>query len=170
MAADLAKPEKRAQTIGMIVWATTIGSGFGSLVSLSASIRWAAPSACPTTAARSSPDRCCSSVRRSSSCACGPTLLVLAGGVGATKEEGRLPFSDSLKLILANPKARLAVIAMMVSQATMVGVMTLTPLYMKDGGLSKRQISVMLFMHILGMYALSLFIGRMTDCLLGAIP
>ncbi len=28
-AADLARPERRAQTIGLIVWATTIGSGFG---------------------------------------------------------------------------------------------------------------------------------------------
>lgn len=163
-AADLAKPEKRAQTIGMIVWATTIGSGFGSLVSLSVFD--------PVGRSFGLPDYGGSFLTGSLLFLVGaavielrlrPDPLVLAGGVGATKEEGRLPFSDSLKLILANPKARLAVIAMMVSQATMVGVMTLTPLYMKDGGLSKRQISVMLFMHILGMYALSPFIGRMTD-------
>jgi MFS family permease len=34
-ASDLVPPEKRARTIGLIVWATTIGSGTGSLVSLS---------------------------------------------------------------------------------------------------------------------------------------
>ena len=34
-AADLVKPERRASTIGLVVAATTIGSGFGSLVSLS---------------------------------------------------------------------------------------------------------------------------------------
>lgn len=163
-AADLARPEKRAQTIGMIVWATTIGSGFGSLVSLSVFD--------PVGRSFGLPDYGGSFLTGSLLFLVGaaiielrlrPDPLVLAGGVGATKAEGRLPFSDSMRLIMANPKARLAVIAMMVSQATMVGVMTLTPLYMKDGGLSKRQISVMLFMHILGMYALSPFIGRMTD-------
>ena len=34
-AADLAPDDKRASTIGLIVWASTIGSGFGSLFSLS---------------------------------------------------------------------------------------------------------------------------------------
>ncbi|MPY94472.1 MAG: MFS transporter [Acidimicrobiia bacterium] len=41
--------------------------------------------------------------------------------------------------------------------------MTLTPLHMKDGDQSNGAISLMLFSHILGMYALSPFIGRLTD-------
>ncbi|MEZ5232666.1 MAG: MFS transporter [Acidimicrobiia bacterium] len=163
-AADLAKPEKRAQTIGMVVWATTIGSGFGSLVSLSVFD--------PVGRRFGLPDYGGSFLTGALLFLVGaaivelrlrPDPLVLAGGVGKTKEEGRLPFSASMKLILAHPRARLAVLGMMISQATMVGVMTLTPLYMKEGGLSKNQISIMLFVHILGMYALSPFIGTLTD-------
>ena len=92
-----------------------------------------------------------------------PDPLVLAGGVGSTEAEGRLPFRTSIRLIVAHPNARLAVLGMMVSQATMVGVMTLTPLYMKKGGQSKNAIAVMLFVHILGMYALSPIVGKLAD-------
>lgn len=163
-AADLAKPERRGQTIGMIVWATTIGSGFGSLVSLSVFD--------PVGKSLGLPDYGGSFLMGALLFLVGaaiieirlrPDPLVLAGGVGATEAEGRLPFRASMSLILAHPQARLSVLAMMISQATMVGVMTLTPLYMKDGGQSKRAISVMLFCHILGMYALSPFIGRLAD-------
>ena len=52
---------------------------------------------------------------------------------------------------------------MMISQATMVGTMTLTPLHMRDGGQSNGAISIMLFAHIMGMYALSPIVGRLAD-------
>ncbi len=163
-AADLAKPEHRARTIGLIVWATTIGSGFGSLVSLSVFD--------PAGRRLGLPDYGGSFLVGALLFLVGaaiiewrlrPDPLVVAGGVGQTKEEGRLPFTASMKLILANPRARLAVLGMMISQATMVGTMTLTPLHMKEGGQTNTAISIMLFSHILGMYALSPFIGSLTD-------
>ena len=163
-AADLAKPERRAQTIGLIVWATTIGSGFGSLVSLSVFD--------PIGRSFGLPDYGGSFLVGSLLFLLGaaiiewrlrPDPLVLAGGIGTGKDENRLPFLAAVRLILEHPKARLAVLAMMISQATMVGTMTLTPLHMNDGGQSKGAISLMLFAHILGMYALSPLIGRMTD-------
>lgn len=163
-AADLAKPERRAQTIGLIVWATTIGSGFGSLVSLSVFD--------PIGRSVGLPDYGGSFLIGALLFLVGamiievrlrPDPLVLAGGVGDTDSDTRLPFSVAIGLILANPKARLAVLAMMISMATMVGTMTLTPLHMNDGGQSKGAISIMLFSHILGMYALSPFIGVLTD-------
>jgi MFS family permease len=45
----------------------------------------------------------------------------------------------------------------------MVGTMTLTPLHMKEGGQSNTAIAVMMFSHILGMYAFSPLIGSLTD-------
>ena len=163
-AADLARPERRAQTIGLIVWATTIGSGFGSLVSLSVFD--------PVGRSLGLPDYGGSFLVGALLFLCGaaiiewrlrPDPLVLAGGVGVTKEDGRLPFGATMQLILANPRARLAVLGLMTSQATMVGTMTLTPLHMRDGDQSNGAISLMLFSHILGMYGLSPFIGRLTD-------
>lgn len=162
-ASDLAPPAKRARTIGIIVWATTIGSGFGSLVSLSLLD--------PAGRRLGLPDYAGSFVtgtvlfvvaaliihRRLK-----PDPLVLAGGVGRTAAD-RQPFTASMRLILAHPRARLAVLGMMISQATMVGTMTLTPLHMKDGHQSGGHISIMLFSHIMGMYVLSPFVGLLAD-------
>ncbi len=163
-ASDLARPERRAQAIGTIVWATTLGSASGSLISLNVfdpmGQRLGLPDfggsfltgallflgAAALVEWRLRPDP-----------------LVVAGGIGRTVDEGRLPFMVALRLILASPKARLAVLGMMISQGTMVGVMTLTPLHMRDGGQNKQAISIMLFVHILGMYAFSPIVGRMTD-------
>lgn len=164
-AADLAKPERRAQNIGLIVWATIIGSGFGSLISLSVFD--------PLGQRLGLPDYGGSFLVGALLFIVGaaiietrlhPDPLVMAGGVGSTQAEGRLPFTVSMSLILAHPKARLAVLGMMISQATMVGTMTLTPLFMvEEGGQTKGAVSLMLFSHIMGMYALSPFVGRLTD-------
>jgi MFS family permease len=162
-ASDLAPPDRRARTIGLIVWATTIGSGFGSLISLSVLD--------PAGKSMGLPDYAgpylAGALLFLAAAAIvelrlRPDPLVLAGGVGG-RGENRLPFAASMRLIIARPEARLAVLAMMISQATMVGTMTLTPLHMKDGNQSGTAISVMLFCHIVGMYGLSPFVGALAD-------
>ena len=163
-AADLAKPERRAQTIGLVVAATSIGSGFGSLVSLSLFDPIGRSFGLPDYAGSFLAGALLFLVAAAIiEIRLRPDPLVLAGGVGSDGKDTRLPFRAALRLILANPRARLAVLAMMVSQATMVGTMTLTPLHMNDGGQSKGAISIMLFSHILGMYALSPLVGRLAD-------
>ena len=162
-AADLATPEKRARTIGIIVWATTIGSGFGSLISLSvldpAGRRIGLPDyggSYLTGAILFFAALMIVHVRLR------PDPLVVAGGVGKVGDP-KLPFSTSMRLILAHPKARLAVFGLMVSHATMVATMTLTPLHMKDGNQTSGAISMMMFLHIVGMYFFSPVVGLMTD-------
>ena len=163
-AADLAKPERRASTIGLVVAATTIGSGFGSLVSLSVFDPIGRSIGLPDYAGSFLIGALLFLVAAAIvEIRLRPDPLVLAGGVGSDGTDTRIPFGAAMGLILANPKARLAVIAMMVSQATMVGTMTLTPLHMNDGGQSNGAISIMLFSHILGMYAFSPLVGRLAD-------
>ncbi len=163
-AADLAKPERRASTIGLVVAATTIGSGFGSLVSLSVFDPIGRSIGLPDYAGSFLTGALLFLVAAAIvEIRLRPDPLVLAGGVGSDGTDTRIPFGAAMGLILANPKARLAVIAMMVSQATMVGTMTLTPLHMNDGGQSNGAISIMLFSHILGMYAFSPLVGRLSD-------
>ena len=163
-AADLAKPERRASTIGLVVAATTIGSGFGSLVSLSVFDPIGRSIGLPDYAGSFLIGALLFLVAAAIvEIRLRPDPLVLAGGVGSDGTDTRIPFGAAMGLILANPKARLAVMAMMVSQATMVGTMTLTPLHMNDGGQSNGAISIMLFSHILGMYAFSPLVGRLAD-------
>jgi hypothetical protein len=145
------------------VWASTFGAGFGSLVSLSV---------------LDPVGRSIGFADYVGSYSAGLLLLLAAAAVvqlrlrpdplivaGGTKQESgpRLPFTTSMRLILAHPQARLAVLGMMISQATMVGVMTLTPLHMKDGHQSGASISVMLFTHMMGMYLFSPFVGKLAD-------
>lgn len=163
-AADLAKPERRASTIGLVVAATTIGSGFGSLVSLSVFDPIGRSIGLPDYAGSFLSGALLFLVAAAIvEIRLRPDPLVLAGGVGTDGTDTRIPFRSAMGLILANPKARLAVLAMMVSQATMVGTMTLTPLHMNDGGQSNGAISIMLFSHIVGMYAFSPLVGRLAD-------
>ena len=163
-AADLAKPERRASTIGLVVAATTIGSGFGSLVSLSVFDPIGRSVGLPDYAGSFLTGALLFLVAGAIvEVRLRPDPLVVAGGVGTSAQDTRLPFRTALGLILGNAKARLAVLAMMVSQATMVGTMTLTPLHMNDGGQSNGAISIMLFSHIIGMYAFSPLVGRLAD-------
>ncbi len=164
-AADLSRPERRTQDIGILVAATTVGSGTGSLLSLSVFD--------PLGTRIGLPNYGGSFLVGALLFLAGaavielwlrPDPLRVAGGVGEKgSSNGRLPITKAMELILANPPARLAVLAMMISQATMVGTMTLTPLHMKDGDQSGLAISVMLFLHIMGMYLFSPLIGRLAD-------
>ncbi len=162
-AADLAKEDRRASTIGLIVWASTIGSGFGSLFSLSL----LDPAGQRLGLAEYAGSYLVGSILLLTAAGIvavrlRPDPLVVAGGVRQATQP-RLPFTRSMGLIIANPRARIAVIAMAISQAVMVGTMTLTPLHMQDGGQGGTAISVMLFSHIMGMYLLSPVVGVLAD-------
>jgi len=68
----------------------------------------------------------------------------------------------ALRTISASPNARVALFAMMISQATMVAVMTMTPVHLKANG-HEAMSPFVISLHIAGMYAFSPFIGRFCD-------
>lgn len=164
-ASDLASEERRGRTISVIVWATVIGSTAGSVVSGGASdvgesiglpakagsyllsaLMFLLAAAIVDTKLR-------------------PDPLIVAGrlGRGPSGPVAKPKASQSLALIWANPAARLALAAMIVSQVTMVGVMSLTPLHMDEGGQSQGVIGLMMAFHIWGMYLFSPIVGSLTD-------
>ncbi len=164
-ASDLAPEHSRARTISMIVWSTTIGSTLGSVISGSASdvgesiglpvkagsyllsaIMFLVAAAIVETRLR-------------------PDPLLFARSLGQLNDAAKPKANakDSLRLIVGNPAARLAVGAMIVSQVTMVGVMSLTPLHMSEGHQTQSVIGWMMAFHIWGMYLLSPLIGTLTD-------
>ena len=164
-ASDLAPENRRARTISIIVWATTIGSTTGAIISgLASSVgEWLGL-----------PDKAGSYLLASVMFLVAavivetflrPDPLEVAGGMGRKDgpKEDHQSARESIGLIMASPGARLAVGAMVVSQITMVGVMALTPLHMDDGGQSQAAIGWMMAFHIWGMYAFSPFVGILTD-------
>ena len=165
-ASDLAEEDRRGRTISVIVWATVIGSTLGSVISgvasdtgetlglpakagsyLVSGLMFLVAAAIVELKLR-------------------PDPLLVAGGIGRAIDDtavAKPSARESLGLIWANPAARLAVGAMVVSQVTMVGVMSLTPLHMDEGGQTQGVIGLMMAFHIWGMYLFSPVVGSLTD-------
>ena len=93
-----------------------------------------------------------------------PDPLELAGGVDPNAERTS-PFEDvlrSLRVVWGKSHARLAIIAMAVSQMAMVAVMVMTPLHMKDYGDAELS-TLVIAVHVFGMFGLAPLIGRWAD-------
>ncbi|MEZ7962740.1 MAG: MFS transporter [Ilumatobacter sp.] len=164
VAADLAEPEHQATAIAAIVWIGALGAVSGPLLTpfekaaarsigldeligpfvfatfmflIAAAVVW-------------------SRLR--------PDPLAVSGGIDPTAKRTR-PIKQvraSIDVIAQSSGARLGFAAMAISQAVMVGVMTMTPPHMKDhdhADLSAFVIAV----HILGMYGLAPFVGRAVE-------
>lgn len=94
-----------------------------------------------------------------------PDPLVVSGGVDPNAEVKRrpVPFREAVAIAWANPLARLAFVALVVSQAVMVMVMAMTPLHMEDHGHSKGWIGAVISAHTAGMFAFAPLAGRLAD-------
>ncbi len=163
-AADLAPAERKASAISSVVWVGTLGAAFGPLLTpwekdfaeflnLSALVGpFIAASAFFALSALVAWIR----LR--------PDPLVISGGINTSGTT--VPLRRQVReASIAIRESRLAVIgvtAMVVSQATMVAVMTMTPPHMKDHGHADLSASVVA-LHIVGMYGFSPWIGRFTD-------
>ena len=165
-AADLASEDGRARAIGFLVWGGTIGSVLGPTVALGPA-GWVAKQAGLNELA--GPYAMSFIVF----CLAGflvnrllrPDPLVVAGGlreVGSAAPP-KPPVSAAFRRIWQVPAARVAVFAMLLGQAVMVGVMTMTPLHMKDGEHELRVIGLVISLHIVGMYAFSPVVGWLVD-------
>jgi len=94
-----------------------------------------------------------------------PDPLVVSGGVNAsaTVKKRTVPFREALAIAWAHPLARLAFVALVISQAVMVMVMAMTPLHMEDHGHSKGWIGAVISAHTAGMFAFAPIAGRISD-------
>ncbi len=94
-----------------------------------------------------------------------PDPLVIAGGL-APHDEPRVRRLEQARaafvVIRRYGGARLGLIAMVISQTTMVAVMTMTPLHMKDHGQADLSAFV-IALHIVGMYGLAPVVGFVAD-------
>jgi MFS family permease len=162
-ATDLAAPDQRATAMSRIVFASTFGAVFGPLLISPAEAAgqewfgwskytgpWVFSSvvlllAFVNTAVRLRPDP-----------------LVLAGGISP---KGGVPLPSipqAMAIVVATPKGRLALGSMVISQVTMVAVMTMTPVHMKLHG-HETMSQFVVSLHIAGMYAFSPLVGRYAD-------
>jgi MFS family permease len=158
-AADLYEPEKRSSAIGWNVWAATIGSVAGPLL-LGATQRLSASIGIPVVM--------------------GP-FLVAALAFGVSGLMLRLLYARAGTVELKHVAAerpepapsvagvRLAAVALVVGQAVMVLIMTMTPVHIRHGGLGLESVGVVFASHTFGMFAFSPVAGLLSDRI-GRVP
>ena len=168
-ATDLAKPEQRARSVGLIVWALTIGAVAGphlvgpmkpvaksiGIPPLAGPLVAAAVLAALAAVAASvllRPDPLLFARERG-------LLVVQAPDSSATTNKRR----SALAAIRESKLAMLAVFGLAISQATMVAVMSMTPIHLRDGLASDELIGGVISLHILGMYIGSPIWGWVAD-------
>jgi MFS family permease len=164
-ATDLAPIERRARSLSIVVWATTIGAVAGpNLTGLSAAVadRLGIPELT------------------------GPFALGSVGMLAAAVVVGVLLRPDPLLLareladepptttsstswgrvveaVKARPVLGAAVAGLAGAHAAMVAVMVMTPLHMEHGGAELRVIGIVISVHVLGMFAFSPVVGWLAD-------
>jgi MFS family permease len=162
-AADLALPRMRAKAIGMVVFASTIGAVAGpTLVGVADSLGQSlgldenvGPYGFTAMFFVVAATIVFVFLR--------PDPLVVSGGLDTATSPKRKSFSESLQVILSQPRSRLALGALVVSQAVMVGVMAMTPLHMDAHGHSVGVIGWVISAHTAGMYAFAPLAGWASD-------
>ncbi|MCP4966160.1 MAG: MFS transporter [bacterium] len=164
VAADLADEDKRARSIALVVWVGTVGAVVGSPsaawvnrigTSLGAN-EWVTPALLGGIGFAAAGFIINTWLR--------PDPLEVAGGIDPDAP-GHNPIHGAvrtLRLVWPNLQARLAIVAMAVSQMAMVAVMVMTPLHMKDHGHAELS-TLVIAVHVFGMFGLAPLIGRWAD-------
>lgn len=91
------------------------------------------------------------------------TARELHVGSGALAHAPRRSLMETLDAIVAVPAARVGLAAMMIGQAVMTAVMSMTPVHLKHAGESLRVVGFVISIHIAGMYAFSPLVGMAVD-------
>jgi MFS family permease len=81
----------------------------------------------------------------------------------ATAATKRVGSWHALRTAVREPRALVAILAIVCSQTVMVCVMVMTPVHMTEHGLSLSLVGVVLSIHILGMYGASPIMGWLSD-------
>ncbi len=160
-ASELAVPARRGTVMSIVIWATTIGSVTGPNLS-AAGARVGELVGVP---ALSGPYLF--SLGGFALAAVAVTLLFRSAGRGpdapATAPASPISAPAALRWAAGHPVARFAVVLMVIAHAVMVGIMSMTPVHLKQTGHGLEVIGLVISLHILGMYALSPVFGTLAD-------
>lgn len=166
-ATDLATDENRARSLSLVVWATTIGAVAGpNLTGPAGSFADAVgipeltgPFAIGAIGMLTAAVLVGLLLR--------PDPLLTAQEAAARTVPGVVHTGSSWSRAAATVRERpvlgYAIAGLALTHATMIGVMTMTPLHMEHGGSGLEVIGIVISVHVLGMFAFSPFVGMLAD-------
>lgn len=160
-AADLVTPERRATAISTVVWAATIGAVIGpNLVPVAGGIMTSV--GLPEIAgAYLVPVVFVGAAALLTHILLRPDPFEIAHASSLVGADAAA--SDALAGILRRPIVISALAALVIGQAVMTLIMTMTPLHMVASGLDLAAVGVVISAHTLGMFALAPVSGRLAD-------
>lgn len=161
-ATDLALPGTRARDLSIVVWSTTIGAVLGPNLFGPGEALGSAIGLPPLTGAFAFSVAAQLAAALVYLTGLRPDPLLAAMSMRDLSVEAPRPRSGTL-ILRSNPRARYAVAAVALSHATMVALMSMTPVHLRDHGASLTIVGFTISLHIAGMYALSPVFGWLAD-------
>ncbi|MBB5641955.1 MFS family permease [Cryobacterium roopkundense] len=167
-ATDLANPRFRARDLSLVVWSTTIGAVLGPNLFGPGEVVGAALGLPPLTGAFvfSLLATVAAALVYSLGLRPDPLLTALAGRA-ASAPAG--PPRGGLAIVRTNSLARYAVVVIALSHMTMVALMSMAPIHLRDHGATLTIVGLTISLHVAGMYALSPIFGWLSDRI-GRLP
>lgn len=161
-ATDLSAPHSRARDLSIVVWSTTIGAvvgpnlfGPGEIVGAALGLPLLTGAFAFSVLAQLGAAAIYAFVLRPD-----PLLTALAARGPTAPSHHRL---RALSILRSNPPARFAVVTIAFSHATMVALMSMAPVHLRDNGAVLTIVGFSISLHVAGMYALSPVFGRLAD-------
>jgi MFS family permease len=161
VAADLVPSARRASTIGIVIWGTTIGAVIGPNAVAPASAAAAAVGLPELAGAYLFPSLMVLIAAALSFTLLRPDPYLLADTSARHMEPAG--DGDPLRSLIRRPTVVIAIVGLIASQVVMVLVMTMTPLHMTSHGHGLSSVGIVISAHVFGMFALSPVSGRLTD-------
>lgn len=160
-ATDLARPQHRARTLSLVVWATTLGSVLGPNLAAPGAVvgRWLGLADIAGAYLLAAAGTVLSSVVVWALLRPDPLLLARGGSAG-TRPAGSVAM---LRRAWRDVELRLAVVGVACAHFVMASVMVLTPVHMSLHHHSLAAVGLTMSIHIAGMYALSPLVGVAVD-------
>jgi MFS family permease len=162
-ATDLAAPDRRARSLALVVWATTVGAVAGP--NLAGPVQGVAGrlGLDPATG----PFLLCAVAFGLAAAGTWvglrPDPLLLARAAAAAGPAPVVRGAEVRAALLASPAALLGLGGVVLSHLLMVGLMSMTPVHMDHGGATLALVGLVISVHVAGMYALSPVFGWMAD-------
>lgn len=165
-ATDLAEPRHKARSLALIVWVGTLGSVLGPNLGAPGELVGAATGLTVFASAFGIAGICLALAGTLIFLLLRPDPLLVSAeptqpAAPAGSRRGRV--SRVFAEVRTNPRARTALIAILVAQVVMVSIMTMTPVHVVHQGGSVNLVGITISLHILGMYALAPLVGMITD-------
>ena len=169
-AADVSPLAQRGRAMGLIVWASTVGSIIGPNL-MAPALSLGARLSVPATASAFLISVASYTIAALLTfCFLRPDPLAIARQEQAAAEAGRpAGVVRSLGAILADVRVQIALATLSVSQFVMISTTAISPLYLHDQGHAVGTIGVAVSLHLAGMYVASPLSGWLADRL-GRLP